>query len=96
LFTANEKREQDERLQLFCQTHKGLELAEQDLARRGAGDLFGTQQHGFDNLQFATWSNLELITAAKQLAEALAKDQTRSWQPILEPQFDEEFVPLAN
>jgi ATP-dependent DNA helicase RecG len=96
LFTANEKREQDERLQLFCQTHKGLELAEQDLARRGAGDLFGTQQHGFDNLQFATWSNLELITSAKQLAEALAKDQKRNWQPILQPRFDEEFVPLAN
>lgn len=69
------------RLHQFCQETNGLELAEQDLKNRGAGDLFGTQQHGFDNLQFAEWTNLQLITKARQIYQQLEQKQT-DWKPL--------------
>ncbi len=35
-----------DRLQIFCRTHDGFRLAEEDLRRRGPGDILGTRQHG--------------------------------------------------
>lgn len=63
-----------ERLQAFTKLTNGFELAEIDMRQRGAGDLFGTRQHGFDDLRFADWSNLELIAQAKQLFDQLKKN----------------------
>jgi ATP-dependent DNA helicase RecG len=68
------------RLTYFTKQHSGLKLAEFDLQRRGAGDLFGTQQHGFDDLQFASWTNFELITLARQLYDQLSSSS--GWQPL--------------
>ncbi len=42
-----------ERLDLFCRTNDGFELAEADLKLRGAGDFFGTRQHGMPPLLIA-------------------------------------------
>lgn len=56
-----------ERLQKFCQEKNGLKLAELDLSNRGAGDLLGYQQSGFANLQFASWTNLQIIEQAKKI-----------------------------
>lgn len=98
LFSASENEHVRQRLNLFCQTTNGLELAEQDLKRRGAGDIFGTQQHGLDQLQFANWTNLELVTQAKQLADYLEQLGTGWNSPLKEllgPQ-DEAEIPLAN
>jgi ATP-dependent DNA helicase RecG len=35
-----------ERLQVFCSTQDGFRLAEEDLRRRGPGDVLGVRQHG--------------------------------------------------
>ncbi len=35
-----------ERLQLFCRIRDGFKLAEEDLRRRGPGDILGVRQHG--------------------------------------------------
>lgn len=56
-----------DRLQKFCQEKNGLKLAELDLSNRGAGDLLGYQQSGFANLQFASWTNLQIIEQAKKI-----------------------------
>lgn len=61
-----------QRLKAFSETTNGQQLAELDLQQRGAGDLFGTQQHGFDQLRFADWTNVELIHRAQQLADKLS------------------------
>lgn len=69
----------EDRLQQFCQITQGKELAELDLQRRGSGDLFGTQQSGFDQLQFASWTDIELIS----LAQTVFKKLPQEWESAL-------------
>jgi ATP-dependent DNA helicase RecG len=75
LFPSSTSAEIKNRLQVFTQTNDGMKLAEFDLQNRGAGDLFGTEQHGFDQLQFASWTNVELITKARKIFDQLQKNQ---------------------
>jgi ATP-dependent DNA helicase RecG len=42
-----------QRLDAFCRTSDGFELAELDFQMRGPGDLFGAQQHGLPPLRIA-------------------------------------------
>ena len=67
--------------------------AEKDLQNRGAGDLFGFQQHGFDTLRFASWTNLELIQSAHLFFQKLKET---SWQPFVQFRTPEENAPVAN
>ncbi len=90
LFTSNNK--PIKRLEFFSQTLDGQKLAELDLENRGAGDLFGTAQHGFSQLKYGSWTNLQLISTAQQIAPQLPKD----WQPLIQPQNLPESSPLAN
>lgn len=80
-----------ERLKAFSETTNGQQLAELDLQQRGAGDLFGTAQHGFDQLRFATWTNVELIHQAQQLADKLSKN----WESLV-PTVVQESGVMAN
>jgi ATP-dependent DNA helicase RecG len=94
LFSSSKSTDARERLAKFSQITKGSELAELDLQHRGAGDIFGTQQHGFDNLRFASWANFELISQARQLYDQL--EVNSSWQPFLAIKQASDIVPLAN
>lgn len=80
LFTTSRQAATRERLQKFTEVTNGRELAELDLQYRGAGNIFGTEQHGFDQLQFADWANLELIALARGLFERVSSDP--SWKPL--------------
>ncbi len=95
LFTSSSKNESSKRLKKFCSIHNGMELAELDLQNRGAGDIFGTQQHGFDELQFANWTNLDLITKAKKLADRIQEKEI-AWKPFLPIHQSKTGTPLAN
>lgn len=57
------------RLRAMEKTHSGFELAELDLKLRGPGEIFGTQQSGFNELKVASWNNFELIKSTKLTAE---------------------------
>nr|MBP7842750.1 DEAD/DEAH box helicase [Candidatus Woesebacteria bacterium] len=93
LFSSSNSKTAQERLENFSKETNGLKLAELDLKSRGSGDIFGTQQSGLSNLQFASWTNLELIGQAKQIYETLPKD----WKPFFTPTVDPEIIkPLAN
>jgi len=82
LFPSSSSPETKQRLEIFTQTNDGMKLAEFDLKNRGAGDLFGTDQHGFDQLQFANWTNVELITQARLIFDQL-KDNS-DWKPLID------------
>lgn len=81
LFTNSKQPETLARLKAFTTEHRGSKLAELDLAKRGAGDIFGTMQHGFGELIFSSWANLELIQKAKTIADQINLD---TWLPILD------------
>lgn len=83
LFPSSRSSETSQRLEIFTQVNDGMKLAEFDLKNRGAGDLFGTEQHGFDQLKFANWTNVELIAQARQIFDQL-KD-TSDWKPLIAP-----------
>ncbi len=73
LFTSTAKQANTKRLQQLLTTTDGHKLAEFDLANRGAGNLFSTAQHGFSFLRFASWTNLALLSQARELEEKLPK-----------------------
>lgn len=85
----------NDRLKYFSQETNGLKLAEFDIQQRGAGDLFGTQQSGFDQLQFASWTNLELIEQARTCFEQLNAENT-SWHSFFDRFGSEQQSPVAN
>lgn len=91
LFSTNTRPEENERLKIFSETHDGFTLAELDLKQRGAGNLFGTQQHGFDQLKFADWADMKLIATAQKIAGHLPQN----WVPFL-PVVESKTTPLAN
>ncbi len=94
LFTSSTAKTAGKRLQQFTQINNGRELAELDLANRGSGEIFGTIQSGFSQLQFASWTNLEMIGAAQQIYGQLPP----TWQPIFttREKIEPEDLPLAN
>lgn len=73
-----------QRITQFTQVTDGQKLAEIDLENRGAGDLFGTLQSGFDQLQFASWTNSALIALAQKVADSVSPD----WQSVVTPAFN--------
>ena len=83
----------NKRLKLFTENNSGQELADLDLQFRGPGDLFGTEQSGFDHLQFASWTNFELIGKAKHIADHLSEN----WKGFLtHNNTGRDSTPLAN
>ncbi|MDO8617461.1 MAG: ATP-dependent DNA helicase RecG [Candidatus Uhrbacteria bacterium] len=60
-----------ERLKIVARVNDGLALAEEDLKRRGSGDLLGTAQSGHELFQAARLSDLALMTAAREEAERM-------------------------
>jgi ATP-dependent DNA helicase RecG len=71
------------RLELFCGTNDGFEIARADLQIRGQGDLFGAQQHGKDPLlRFADLRTDEpLLNRARQLARGIVADDPELTAP---------------
>ena len=58
------------RLEQFCTTEDGFELAELDLAQRGPGEILGLAQHGALRCRFPEiLTDPELIEEARQLAD---------------------------
>ena len=64
-----------ERLQLLQKYHSGLVLAQKDLRLRGAGEIFGTRQHGTlpTRLKYF-WSKKLFLTAKSQAKSLINKD----------------------
>jgi ATP-dependent DNA helicase RecG len=68
LFADPQSDEARDRVRLFTRLTDGFELAEQDLALRGAGEFLGTRQHGSGALRFGD------LVADRELLEVARKD----------------------
>ncbi len=63
------------RLQLMKETTDGFVLSEQDLNLRGAGDILGREQSGFDILRFSDFSdNYHLVEIADDISNHMDLD----------------------
>jgi ATP-dependent DNA helicase RecG len=74
--TSSGEPEALERLRIVASTQDGFRIAEEDLRRRGVGDLQGTRQSGTPELRFADLATyVGLVEAAREAAKAvLAED----------------------
>ena len=72
LLTSSEDPEALARLEVVAAVADGFRIAEEDLRRRGAGDVHGTRQTGLPELRFADLTSyLGLVESARTEAEAL-------------------------
>lgn len=86
-----------ERLEAFCETESGFEIAEKDLRLRGPGDIWGARQHGIPQLKIGSLSrDGEIMSAARAEAEkwilidpALKKPEHASAREELKARFPE-------
>lgn len=63
------------RLRILEQTDDGFLIAEEDLKMRGAGEIIGTRQHGYGNLEFSDLAkDIDLIVAARKEADKAIED----------------------
>jgi ATP-dependent DNA helicase RecG len=69
LFTEKTNEHISKRLKIFTKTINGFDLAEYDLKIRGAGELYGTMQHGVPNLKIASLTDFQLIEKAYKSIE---------------------------
>jgi ATP-dependent DNA helicase RecG len=71
-----------ERLKALTTAKNGFELAEYDLALRGAGELSGSRQWGVSDIAMEAIKNLKLVEAARKEAQDLvARDPSLSSLP---------------
>ena len=63
-----------ERLEALIKYHDGLTLAKVDLKLRGAGDLYGTMQSGFDESQISALFDFETIKKARDEAAKIIEN----------------------
>ncbi len=68
-----------QRLQLMKETTDGFLLSEQDLKLRGAGDILGRDQSGFDTLRFSDFSdNYSLVEIADEISDHMDLDSAQT------------------
>ncbi len=86
-----------ERLKALTTAKNGFELAEYDLALRGAGELYGTRQWGVSDIAMEALKNIKMVEAARTEAAALiSEDPELLRHPLLKAlarEADEEVHP---
>lgn len=66
--------EATQRLEAMVRTNDGFEISETDLKIRGAGDFFGTRQHGMPDLKIADITqDTEILEEAREAAFSLVE-----------------------
>jgi ATP-dependent DNA helicase RecG len=73
-----------DRLNALVSAQNGFELAEFDLAQRGAGELYGRKQWGISDLAMEGIKNIKMVEAARREAhDLLALNPTLDKHPVL-------------
>jgi ATP-dependent DNA helicase RecG len=81
LIADSESADAEERLSALEKTNDGFALAEKDLEIRGPGEFFGRRQSGIPELQMASILDMEMLTIAREEAEALIQADPELEQP---------------
>jgi ATP-dependent DNA helicase RecG len=82
LFVKDDDEESKTRLAIMEETDDGFVIAEEDLRRRGPGDVLGHAQSGQAPLRFAELlADMRLVRLARQLAEKTLADDPALSRP---------------
>ena len=88
-FTETNSEKSIDRLKALQTAKNGFELAELDLAQRGAGQLSGSQQWGVSDIAMEALQNLKMVEAARTEATRLIdEDITLTKYPELKKRVD--------
>jgi ATP-dependent DNA helicase RecG len=84
VFTESKSQKTKERLKALTTAKNGFELAEFDLAQRGAGELYGRKQWGISDLAMEAIKNIKMVEAARTEAiQIIEKDSEFSKYPVI-------------
>lgn len=73
-----------ERLSTVVNSQNGFVLAEKDLKLRGPGNIFGTDQSGFEEFKLGTYADIDLISLARDWAKDILDQDSDldKWPPL--------------
>ena len=84
VFTETTSEKSLSRLRALVTAKNGFELAELDLAQRGAGELSGLRQWGISDVAMEALQNIKMVEAARNEAiELISQDETLAKYPDL-------------
>lgn len=74
------------RLQAVVASQNGFELADKDLELRGPGNIFGTDQSGFESFKLGSFADRDLISMAKDDAKGILDEDPdlKTWPALKE------------
>lgn len=74
VFTESKSQKTRDRLKALTTAKNGFELAEFDLAQRGAGELYGRKQWGISDLAMEAIKNIKMVEAARLEATKMIEE----------------------
>ena len=93
VFTETTSAKSIDRLNALKNAKNGFELAELDLAQRGAGELSGMRQWGVSDIAMEALRNLKMVEAAREEAtRIIIEDPELSRYPELKKEVDNSFI----
>ena len=80
----------------MCETNDGFKIAQKDLELRGAGDFFGTMQHGLPEFKIANlFEDVDTLKMVQSVAikilskdPNLEKNENRTLRNLITDKFD--------
>lgn len=89
VFAETKSKKSIERLRSLQKAKNGFELAEYDLAQRGAGELYGRKQWGLSDLGMEAIRNIKMVEAARTEAKKIVESNPELTKfPILKERVD--------
>ncbi len=76
VFAEGKSQKTKERLKALITAKNGFELAEFDLAQRGAGELYGRKQWGISDLAMEGIKNIKMVEAARTEATRIVEEDS--------------------
>ena len=65
-------------MKVMCETNDGFVISEKDLELRGAGDFFGTMQHGLPEFKIANlFEDIEILKMVQGIAIKILNDDPK-------------------
>ena len=66
------------RMKVMCETNDGFVISEKDLELRGAGDFFGTMQHGLPEFKIANlFEDIEMLKLVQSVAMKILQEDPK-------------------